>query len=195
MQSRTPPDLKWLLNERAALVGKATKAQAKKDVLTVRREKLERQVANAAAAIEAAQRSKEQCLASIAALDAIMEMVDTKVNVGAGGKVNAWAGRYGPRGGLIAFISRVLEKAAPQPLTTTVLVDLAARQFGVTFNTPDERRSFRKSVCSALTGLHKRELIAPLHSRGQGSHGLWRWGQPLPSLAEMAAASEEAKWR
>lgn len=164
-------------------MGEVERAQSKQYTLQARRDKLERQLAKASAAIASAQCAKARAEASIAALDATMSLVHTNVNPQAAGTVQAWAGKYGARGGLGGFIGEVLKQVAPKPLTTTVIIDLAAAQFGLTFGTPKDRRNLRKSVSSALTSLLKRELIEPLHDRKAGSHGSWRWGRTLPTVA------------
>jgi apolipoprotein N-acyltransferase len=40
LQTRTPPDVKWLLNERAALAGEVSKAEATQAGLWAKRERL-----------------------------------------------------------------------------------------------------------------------------------------------------------
>jgi hypothetical protein len=67
---------------------------------------------------------------------------------------------------------------------------LASRQFGLTFMLPRDRRSFRKSVSSALSALLKRDRVEPLHSREEGSHGLWRWKSQVPSFEAMRLRAE-----
>lgn len=192
MVTRTPPDIKWLLNERAALAGEVEKALAKQTVLAHKRDRLQNQLAGVLKAMERSQVAQARSQASLDALDATMSIVNKGVNPGAGGSVWAWAGKYGSRGCLGEYIAQVLEGAAPEPVTTTVLINLASRQFGVVLTTPAERRSFRKSVSSALTSLLKRKLIEAVHDRREGSHGLWRWGVELPSFAEMAQAKQVA---
>lgn len=190
VRSRTPPDIKWLLNERAALAGEIEKARLKQATLAHKRERLQKQLAGLMNAMERSRVDQARSQASLDALDATMGLVNEDVNPYAGGAIWAWAGKYGVRGGLRDFVARVLEVAAPEPVTTTVLMNLAARQFGLVLNTHTERRNFNKSVSGALTSLVKRRLVEPLHSREQGSHGLWRWGVTLPTIAEMASQQE-----
>lgn len=167
-------------------MGEVVRAQSKQNLLQARREKLERQLAKATAAIASAKCAQARAEASIAALDATMALVSTELNPEAAGRVQAWAGKYGARGSLGIFIGDMLKQAAPKPVTTAVLIDLAAANFGMTFGAPKDRRSFRKSVSSALTSLLKRELVEPLHDRKAGSHGSWRWGKATPSLTKIA---------
>ena len=119
-----------------------------------------------------------------------MGLMHEGVDPCAGGIVRAWTGKYGVRGGLGNFVAQVLRGASPAPVTTTVLINLAAQHFLLVLSTPLERRNFRKSVRSALAGLLNRKLIEPLHSGECNSLGLWRWGSTLPSIAAMAAAIE-----
>ena len=116
-----------------------------------------------------------------------MALVNARLEPTSAGVVDAWAGKYGKRGSLGAFVEQVLRAAAPEPLTTTVLMNLAARQFGITFPLARDRRNFNKSVSSSLRGLHRRGLIEPLHDRGLGSHGLWRWKAAVPSMDALRA--------
>lgn len=181
-QTHTPPDVKWLLNERAALAGEIARAQAKQASLRHKRQCLERQLAGVTSELDRSRTAQERSQASLLALDATMELAHPTLNPCAGGTVKAWAGKYGKRGGLGAFIERLLSAAAPAPLTTTVLIDLSTKEFGLELATPGERRSLRKSVSSALASLQKRELVEPLHDRTEGSHGVWRWREKLPTL-------------
>lgn len=197
MTSRTPPDIKWLLNERAALAGEHERATAKRDALIAKREKLEKQLSKVQKQMEATNVAAQRAQASMEALDATMGLIASQLNVAAGGAVVAWAGKYGERGALSAFVEEALRQASPEPLTTSVLVDVAAAQFGVTFAVPLDRRNFRKSICSALGTLHRRQLIEPMHSREAGSHGVWRWrtggafnGAALRALADASTGVE-----
>jgi hypothetical protein len=185
--TRTPPDIKWLLNERAALAGEVEKALAKQAVLAHKRDRLQNQLAGVLKAMERSRVAQARSQASLNALDATMVIVNKGVNPGAGGSVWAWAGKYGNRGGLGEYIAQILEGAAPEPVTTSMLINIASRQFGVVLVTPKDRRNFNKSVSSALYSLLKRKRIEAVHDRREGSHGLWRWDEGLPSFAEMAA--------
>lgn len=182
MQVRTPPDVKWLLNERAALAGEHDRAVAKQGALQDKVEKLERQLAKAIQQRDSAGVAASRARASMDALDTTMALVNSQVEPTYAGVVAAWAGKYGTRGALGKFVEDTLRQAAPAPITTTVLIDLASRQFGLAFTLPADRRSFRKSVSSALTALLTRDRIEPLHSREGGSHGLWRWKDAMPGL-------------
>jgi hypothetical protein len=190
-RTRTPPDLKWLLNERAALAGVVEKAELTLAGLRAKQGRLEHQLTKVQFLMERAQCAQSRAQASVEALDATMGLVSARLEPTSAGVVDAWAGKYGKRGALGAFVEQALRAAAPEPLTTTVLMNLAARQFGIAFPLAKDRRNFNKSVSSSLRGLHQRGLIDPLHDRGRGSHGLWRWKAPAPSLDELRARAAE----
>jgi len=181
-RSRTPPDVKWLLNERAALAGEVSKAEVTQVALRAKQGRLEHQLAKVQFLLERSQCAQSRAQASIDALDTTMALAHPRVEPTAGGIVDAWAGKYGKRGGLGEFIAQSLRDVAPAQLTTTVLMNLAARQFGITFALAKDRRSFNKSVNSSLTWLLKRGLAEPLHSREFGAHGVWRWRTQMPAL-------------
>lgn len=186
-QTRIPPDVKWLLNEPAALAGVVEKAAVKQAGLRVKQGRLEHHLAKVLLELERSRTAQSRAQASVDALDATMGLVCARLEPTSAGVVDAWAGKYGKRGALGELIREALRAAAPEPLTTTVLMNLAARQFGITFPLARDRRNFNKSVSSSLRGLHRRGLIEPLHDRGLGSHGLWRWKASMPSMDALRA--------
>jgi hypothetical protein len=181
-RTRTPPDVKWLLNERAALAGEVAKADSTQLGLLAKQARLTQQLEATAVLLARSRVAQDRAQASMAALDVTIALAHSRVEPSAGGVVAAWAGKYGKRGGLGEFIARTLREAAPSPLTTSVLMDLAAREFQLTFALATDRRSFNKSVNSSLTWLLKRGLAEPLHSREFGVHGIWRWKEQAPTL-------------
>ncbi len=66
---RTPPDLKWLLNERAALAGQVSKAEVTQAGLQVKQARLEQHLAKAQGLLARSQCAKSRAQASIDALD------------------------------------------------------------------------------------------------------------------------------
>lgn len=188
---RTPPDLKWLLNERASVHGAI---QAKED----RRSKLEAKQLKLEHQLEVVQRDCQRTAVAIERLNANLQALETsvalvyrEVNPSCAGSVKAWAGRYGERGALTAFVKGTLQASAPDTLTMTVLMDLAAMHFGQAFSVPSERRSFRKSVRSALHVLHLKGLVEPLHGGTGSEHGQWRWKAPFSSLEALRTQARD----
>ena len=120
---RTPPDLKWLLNERASIDGAIEAQQDRRNGLGLKLAKLRHQ-------LEIVQRDHDRSTVTISrftanreALDAAIAMAYEQANPESAGTVRAWAGRYGERGALTAFVRASLQAAAPNSLTMTVLLD------------------------------------------------------------------------
>ena len=194
---KTPSDLKWLLNERASVLGAIQSQDERRVRLEAKQLKLAHQLEIVLRDTQRTAVTMGRLQTNLQALDAAIGMVQSKANPECLGAVQAWAGRYGERGALTAFVKETLQACAPEMLTMTVLMDMAASQFGQTFSVPAERRSFRKSVRSALNSLHTKGYIEPLHS-GEGSeHGQWRWKPLVSTLDELReqAKDREVKWR
>jgi hypothetical protein len=193
----TPPDLKWLLNERASILGALQSQEERRLRLKTKQQKLEHQLSIVQREAQRTDVAGGRLKTNLQALDAAIGMVHSNANPECLGAVQAWAGRYGERGALTAFVKATLQTCAPDMLTMTVLMNMAAAQFGQTFTLPAERRSFRKSVRSALHSLHQKGYVEPLHS-GEGSeNGQWRWKPPCSSLDELRAQAQDRdlKWR
>lgn len=103
-RTRTPPDVKWLLTERAALAGEHARAVAKQLALQTKRERIEKQLSKVQGQIASTATAAKRAQASLDALDATMGLVNTRLEPTAAGVVSAWAGKYGKRGALGAFI-------------------------------------------------------------------------------------------
>lgn len=187
---RTPPDLKWLLNERASVHGAIQAQEDRRRKLEAKQLKLEHQLEIVQRDCQRTAVAIERLKVNLQALDTSVALVHQEVNPSCAGSVQAWAGRYGERGALTAFVKGTLQASAPGALTMTVLLNLAAQQFGQVFSVPSERRSFRKSVRSALHALHVKELIEPLHGGNSSEHGQWRWKAPFSSLDKLLKQSD-----
>jgi hypothetical protein len=193
-QSRTPPEIKWLLNQRAAVAGSIQRSAQ-------RQASLERKHAKLLNALSAIQRkiaaTKAQLLKrqkSLEALDTTLSLVSTRVNPAAAGLVNATAGKYGVRGGLRQFVTETLQAAYPEPVPLMRLLELAKAHFGIVLVTPAEVKAFRSSIRGTLERLRKAGRVEPLHSQTTRVSGVWRWTQSttLANLAERAAAMQGA---
>lgn len=125
--------------------------------------------------------------AKLASLDATLVMFNEAVRPDAAGIVHAWAGKYGKRGALGAFLLETIRDAAPATVTTTLLTNLAIRHFGLTTEVmPTERAKFRRTVTSRLHEFFVKGLIVPLHDRSSSQTGIWRC-KGLPTHAEVSA--------
>jgi hypothetical protein len=146
---------------------------------------------------QGAEVTAERLKANLQALDISIALVHQAVNPSCAGSVHAWAGRYGERGALTAFVKTTLQANAPNAVPMTALLNLSANKFGQVFVVPSERRSFRKSVRSALHALHLKGLVEPLHDGAGSEHGQWRWKAPFSSLEALQkqAKTQGLSWR
>lgn len=130
--SKTPPHLKWLLNERAMLAGELARLAERIEKLVV---------------------LQDQTTEKLRALDRTLARVDSRVRPDAGGLVRAQT-KYGARGALTDFIVLQLEQAAPDFVDTVEITHLCAARFGFAFATAGEFSEFRKNnVWRALRNL------------------------------------------
>lgn len=166
-RTRTPPALKWLLNERAALAGKAQTLQA--------------ELANL-------QQHLALTLSRLDALDASISMMEPLVVSDAAGVVKARE-RHKKRGSLKAFVYKTLQQAGSAGLDTVSIALAAAAEFGISFPTKQHQTYYRRHIILPLLGRGRKDGV--LESLGTARGGripqVWRWlgEKPTPSLASV----------
>lgn len=179
MRTKTPSHIKWLLNERAALLGDLKETQQQITYVEGELGHIQRNLQS--------QLDQAGHIASrIEALDSTLRQIDANVNPSAGGVVHAWAGRYGKRGGLTAFVIASL-KAASEPLSTTTLATMAAAHFHLAFALPKHRTKIGKRVREICAGLSQSGQVQQFKCAAQRSVSHWSWQQTVPSLSDLAA--------
>lgn len=191
-RQQTPPTLKWLLNERAALLGQVTRldaqlGRAREEALAAANE-----AARLAARVRTFEEHRRTAAASAAALDVVLSTTFPNAQPDAAGVVNAWAGRYGPYGGLKRYLLDTLNKAAPAALSTGELMSAAEARFRLDLQSRAERDTFRFHLRRALrTAGH---LVEEVPAQGKGGALRWRWkGNPsLAALTDEVGRSEHA---
>lgn len=175
-RTRTPSDLKWALNELAAVRGEIERVDQQMERLARRRGRLAR--------IEGALSEVAQTLAADAAL---VDIRPVRANT-----------RYGGWGNLRQYLRQTLQAAHPQAVSTWALVEGAARMFELSFSSREERRRFANdNVGNALRKMLARGEVERLHdphhqAQVPGMPGVWRWRSCLPSL-ESLQAQESAR--
>jgi hypothetical protein len=120
-----------------------------------------------------------------------MRQFEPQLNPAAAGIVHARDGRYGKRGGLTTFVARAI-RSASEPISTAALTMRGIAHFGLTFGTSQDRDAFRHRVAEACHSLKSTEQISQIKNVKGTRSSYWRWGQALPSFAELAQASAEA---
>lgn len=182
VRTRTSPEVKWVANELAAVMGELDRIDETLARLSARRAHL--------LEVRAA-------LSSVAGQLAVPELPEVMPSVRA-------HERYGPRGSLRNFLREVLSKAYPKGLTTAALTDAVIEAFGLQVAGPEERNRLHKnSVRSALKAMHGRGEIEPVHGRVKtggalrpvkavgtvGQSGVWRLKVEAPSMHELRKAA------
>lgn len=170
-RTRTPPELKWVLNERAAVAGELQSIEAELARLSARRQQL-------GALLHHLDNVYSQLAPQVPSIPVLV--------------VNARQ-RYGGRGNCIAWVRETLQNAYPQAVTTSALTEAADLAFGLQLVGVDQRMRFRKN--SLRTALRK--LLVPgeaerLHDYRGVPHraGVWRWKPRDASFHEVAVQAE-----
>lgn len=165
MAPRTPPEIKWLLVERATLVGDIVRLEERKALLD-------------------AELSRVRDL--VAAVDTSIRLVDSGLRQDAAGQVGRHCPSYERRGVLKDFLVAVLKTAGDTGLSGRAASLLATANFGLNFATKAEfQRYSRNSIRRQLQQLRNHGLVETLPGTGpEGMH--WRWKRTLPTLADLA---------
>lgn len=169
----TPSALKWLAEKRARTAGDLLKhEQLLVDV----------------------QRQVEELRRDLAALDHSIALCDQVLATAGIDAINGWAGTYGRRGALQAFVVETLEACAPESMSTDELAARTEAHFGLVFATRQLRaRWLQNSLRAALHTLVRRGTLEAVHSPEERSMGRWRMKlERQPSLADLRKASEKA---
>lgn len=170
----TPPVVKWLLNERAALAGEA--------------ERLQDECAKLTAALAQLQAKLPEVQRQLSALDATLAAIDKCIAPDAGGVVKA-QGRHGKRGSLKAFIHEQLQAAGAVGIDTKELTLRTAAAFRVALLTSEHYSHYRRAIVFPVLRRGREagileELVA---RRGGRTPSVWRWRghNAAPRLAEL----------
>lgn len=183
-RTKTPPALKWLLNERAALEGALLRTQSAVGTLQKRVQALQ-------AALGRHEESARACQAGIAALDVSISLLHPEIGEGRPAPVNAWQGKYGARGGLQAFLLERAREAAPAPVTSSKAAEQLAAQLGLDIGSSALRQRLLHSVREAFRQLAKQGLVERAPTQRHATEpGRWRLKQssPLDQLRALAHA-------
>ena len=167
---RTRPDVKWLINEAAALAGEL--------------ERIDRHLTRLQDRRESVKNTHDACLHTLAYLVELQSLPALPV-------VRAHR-PYGGRGRLREFLLDSLRHSPAMMFSTAELALQAIAHFGLEFSSPRELYEFKTNTISrALHRLQREGLVercvgpAQPASRAQGG---WRYRKALPSVQEIAVA-------
>lgn len=194
-RTRTAPEIKWLLNELAALRGRAHRQTERARTMQVKAEALEQRALRFREGQAKAMREVQVATAAIASLESVLGQMAQQVNPEAAGVVHPWEGKYGKRGALVAFLRAQL-KAAPAPLAISELVVAVAEHFSIDISAACLRRELHKSLKRrVLTLFHDEGVLERVVVERPGRPIIrWKWkGEPtLDMLRAQAALIEGA---
>lgn len=170
-RTRTPPELKWVLNERAAVAGELQSIEAELERLAARRLQLG---------------------ALLHHLDHVYSQLAPQVPSVPVLVVNARQ-RYGGQGNCITWVRETLQAAYPQAVDTSTLTEAARVAFGLTFANVEQRERFRNnSLRTALRKLLALDEAERLHDFKGVPHlaGVWRWKPKETTFDDLSAQVE-----
>lgn len=183
LRTRTPSDLKWTVNELAAVKGEIEHIDREVTRLKQRRARLMRMAKS---------------------LSTVTQVIAAEVHPAAVEPVHAHT-RYGGRGNLRKYLRETLKAAHPGAVPARVLTEGAVQVFGLRFSSCQEKARFAdNNLGNALRRMCARGEVERLHDYAglPTMSGVWRWKVPTPSLDELrkeetAAGQhrEEASWR
>lgn len=163
---KTRPEIKWTVNELAAVRGEIDSIDQEMERLARRKARLER-VAAALTTVASAM---------------VMELAPEAVV-----PIRAH-GRYGGRGNLRNYLRETLKAAHPKAVSTGALVEGAVKVFGLKFSSREERARFADdNLGNALRKMLARGEVERLHDYAgvPDMPGVWRWRDGLPSWEEL----------
>jgi hypothetical protein len=164
LTSRTPPELKWLLVERATLVGDIVQLERRRALLDADIAGLHR---------------------TIQALDTSMRILESRLEPGAAGIRFRHLPGYGRRGALKDFIVKTLQDVEVG-LSTREVGQRVATAFALEFVSRSEFSAFLENTIRP--GLKDLRRAGKVESRPKAKGGelLWRGKCGIPTLSELA---------
>lgn len=121
------------------------------------------------------QAEMEQCASTIAAMDSAIAQLDSRINQGAIGCVNAHSQHYGGRGGLMLFLQSEVFAAGDAGIDTLQLLDKATERFDLQIVTPACSERHRRNIRRTLQRLRDKGVIESFGPIGvSGKPVIWR---------------------
>lgn len=167
MRSWTRSDVKWLINEAAALAGELARMEEEVARLELRR-----------VTVEKAHHAYVRTLGVVAGPLSDLPLPTVRAHR-----------NYGGRGKLRQFLRDTVKGVAPDELDSNELSFLAIDCFELTFSSPDELYRFKNNTIGrALRHLEQEGVVVPVGVQYAGPSGVgrWRWKAALPTLEELA---------
>jgi len=164
--TKTRPEIKWTVNELAAVKGEMNAIDQEMARLARRKARLEK--------VAAALTTVATAMVADMAPEAVVPI--------------RAHGRYGGRGNLRNYLRETLKAAHPGAVSTYALVEGAIKMFDLKFSSREERARFADdNLGNALRKMLARGEVERLHDYAgvPDMPGVWRWKDGLPSWEEL----------
>ena len=198
-KSPTPPQQKWLTGMRARIAGDLARAEQGASEWEWHARKAEQKLAAERRQHELFLAHVAQLRAKLSAMDGAIRLCKETLDPSTIAAVKAWAGKYGKRGAIKAALQQILERAAPDFVSTTALYEELASHLGLLHATWKERKTWiDRTLLSQMqkwraAGAVERGVRRSLKSQNEAC---WRWKQTKrATMAELRARDAEARDR
>lgn len=178
-----------MLTERAALAGAVARITSDRLPLEAELEKLESQARQKRDHLAGMQSALLKHQAQLEAIELVLKHTYPGVDPASVGAVAAWAGKYGRRGELTAFIHSTIKAAHPEGVPTQQLMEAIMSRFSLGATKEDFLR-FRHVVLKRLS-LAKAAGLMQSRPGKKRSSSVWFWNAG-PSGAQLQALAATA---
>jgi hypothetical protein len=191
LTTRTPPELKWLLVERATLLGDISQLERRRGNLDAESEAIRMRLHALEERRRAAMDSKIDALRTrVQALDTSLRLLEPRIRPDVGGVVSRHHPAYGERGALKEFVAATIGESDAGVSAREVGLR-AVGHFGIAFEAKCEFHNYMaNTIRPALKDLRRAGRV--ISSPGAGGEMLWHPKRGLPTLAELALLSGSA---
>lgn len=187
-RTRTPSDVKWLLVERAYLVGELQQLEETRRRLAERLTQLTRRRDRLEVLAQAAEKTYTAKAQALNALERVGTMLVPSTSLNGETKPVLKRNMFGRLGALRDFLESELRACSPAHLSTSQLVDKTLVVFNIEAYAPEIRRAVRRTVASTLLRMSKQGLVTAVPSTASGDATEWRLnrGSVLSLMEQMA---------
>jgi hypothetical protein len=170
LRKQTPPDVKWLLVERATLAGDVARLEKTAQRVMIELEKKK---------------------AAMSALDVTIRIINERLKPGAAGVIRAFHPGYGKRGALSDAIKTVI-RGSPEGVTTEQLANLIASEFQIRFlSRADAKQFMANCIRRTVSKLRADGFVRTFpDASGRGRFHLHRWNEQSVTLADLKCHAE-----
>jgi hypothetical protein len=191
-RTRTPPDLKWLLNEYAALTGSLERVVLRTSWLEDAVRDTEMKLAAQRQLLAVLQATRCDLRQRLEGIGGALSLAYPDVAPQSAGVVYS-LGKFGPRGAFQEFVIRALQQAAPGKLTTPALLSMLQQRFGYDFESREDRQNVKDSLKACLRRLRDQHGVVESSPNRRDPGWRWKSAPTMDELRAQAARAEQAR--